>query len=210
MRVGIEEALARTGYDFMSARDGSRALALCQAKNPDVVIIDFALPGIDGLSVTRKLRSAGADQPILMLDSGDDVQHRVGALDAGADDVLTKPFNVDELLARLRAMLRRRGTSPELWVSGISLNMGARSVSVGGHKLKLTTIEFDLLALFMQNPDQVLGRETLQLAGWGRELPETSKSLEVHISTLRAKLESGNDARVLDTVRGLGYILRQR
>ena len=208
MRDGLEAAMEIAGYDFVSARDGEQGLAMCRQMDPDLVILDIMLPKLDGLTVARQLRGEGTVTPILMLTARDRVRDRVEGLDAGADDYLPKPFALEELLARIRALLRRHDEAPVLNGRGIVVDVDARQARLDGVPLVLTTIEFDLLVCFLRHPEHVLDREKLQNAGWGAELPETSKSLEVHISTLRAKLEAGGRPRVIETVRGLGYVFR--
>jgi two-component system response regulator MprA len=208
--TALRRALAYEGYDVAVASAGEEGLRLARDVPPDLVVLDVRLPGIDGLEVCRRLR-AGGDVPVLMLTARDEVADRVAGLDAGADDYLVKPFAVDELLARVRALLRRRTptTSGELRVADLTLDPATRGVRRGGRDLTLTPKEFDLLALFLQHPRQVLTRERLFERVWGYDFDGQSNVLDVYVGHLRTKLEADGESRLLHTVRGVGYVLRE-
>jgi two-component system response regulator MprA len=179
---------------------------------PDVLVLDVSMPYVDGLSVARTLRARGNRTPILMLTARDTVADRVAGLDAGADDYLVKPFALDELLARLRALLRRTSVvdaEGPVTVGDLGLDAQSRSASRNGRDLVLTKTEFDLLELFMHNAGIVLTREVIYERIWGYDFETSSKSLDVHVSYLRRKLEDGGEPRVLRTVRGVGYLLEK-
>ncbi|MBX5492381.1 MAG: response regulator transcription factor [Chloroflexi bacterium] len=207
--TALRRALAYEGYDVAVADSGEAGLRLARERPPDLVVLDVLLPGLDGLEVCRRLR-AGGDVPILMLTARDEVSDRVAGLDAGADDYLVKPFAVDELLARVRALLRRRVPPPEEWrFADLVLRPSTREVLRGERPLVLTPREFDLLALFLQHPRQVLTREVLMERVWGPDYDGESNVLEVYIGHLRNKLEAGGEPRLLHTVRGVGYVLKE-
>jgi two-component system, OmpR family, response regulator MprA len=208
--TALRRALAYEGYDVAVAPSGEEGLRLARDAPPDLVVLDVHLPGVDGLEVCRRLR-AGGDVPVLMLTARDEVADRVAGLDAGADDYLVKPFAVDELLARVRALLRRRTptTGGELRLADLTLDPATRIVRRGGRALTLTPKEFDLLALFMQHPRQVLTRELLFERVWGYDFDGQSNVLDVYVGHLRAKLEAEGAPRLLHTVRGVGYALRE-
>jgi two-component system response regulator MprA len=184
---------------------------------PDIVILDIMIPGVDGLEVCRRIRAAGEDVPILMLTARDEVADRVAGLDAGADDYLVKPFAFEELLARVRALLRRRARQEEererapaeaLRFEDLLLDPSTRYAWRGERRIELTTREFDLLLLFLRHPNQVLPRDTIMERVWGYDFPGESNVLEVYISNLRRRLEANGETRLLQTVRGAGYVLR--
>jgi two-component system response regulator MprA len=179
---------------------------------PDVVILDVLMPGIDGLEVCRRLRRHGNRVPVLMLTARDEVENRVGGLDAGADDYVTKPFALEELLARIRALLRRASESSEevLRFADLELDPGTREVRRGGERIELTRTEFALLELFMRNPRQVLTRSIIFERVWGYDFGFASNSLDVYIGYLRRKTEAGDRPRLIQTVRGVGYALREQ
>ena len=208
--AALRRALAYEGYDVEVAPTGEAGLRAALKQPPDVVVLDVLLPGLDGLEVCRRLRGGG-DVPVLMLTARDEVADRVAGLDAGADDYLVKPFAVDELLARVRALLRRRapGTTDELRFADLTLNQATRTVQRGSRLLNLTPKEFDLLVLFLQHPRQVLTRELLFERVWGYDFDGQSNVLDVYVSQLRTKLEAGGEPRLLHTVRGVGYALRE-
>jgi two-component system, OmpR family, response regulator MprA len=208
--TALRRALAYEGYDVAVAPSGEEGLRLARDAPPDLVVLDVRLPGIDGLEVCRRLR-AGDDVPVLMLTARDEVADRVAGLDAGADDYLVKPFAVDELLARVRALLRRRtpGTGGELRLADLTLDPSTRAVRRGGRDLTLTPKEFDLLTLFLQHPRQVLTRELLFERVWGYDFEGQSNVLDVYVGHLRTKLEADGEPRLLHTVRGVGYVLRE-
>lgn len=218
---GVRDSLARslqyTGYEVSTAADGVEALAKLAAGRPDAVIMDVMMPRLDGLETTRMLRSNGNDVPILVLTARDSVNDRVDGLDAGGDDYMAKPFALDELMARIRALVRRAGTSGEsdgspgesLAFGDLSLNAQTREVSRGGRHISLTRTEFALLQTFMQNPRRVLERGWLLNEVWGFDFPTTANSLEVYIGYLRRKTEAEGESRLIHTVRGVGYVLRE-
>jgi two-component system, OmpR family, response regulator MprA len=208
--AALRRALAFEGYDVVVAASGESGLRAAREQPPDLVVLDVALPGIDGFEVCRRLRAA-SDVPILMLTARDEVTDRVTGLDAGADDYLVKPFAVDELLARVRALLRRRSptATSELRLGDLTLNPTTRMVLRGSRELALTPKEFDLLQLFLQHPRQVLTREVLFERIWGYDFDGESNVLDVYVGHLRSKLEAGREPRLLHTVRGVGYVLRE-
>jgi two-component system response regulator MprA len=210
--ASIGRALRLDGYDVETVGLGGRALEALAASPPDAVVLDLQLPDIDGLQVCRRLRAAGDDTPVLMLTARDAIDDRVQGLDAGADDYLVKPFALAELLARLRALLRRRGgTDGEvLRVGDLSLDLASREARRGDRAFTLTRIEFDLLELFLRHPRQVLTREIILERVWGYDFDSGTNSLAVYVGYLRRKTEAGGEARALHTVRGVGYVLRQR
>ncbi|MDQ4048693.1 MAG: response regulator transcription factor [Actinomycetota bacterium] len=210
VREAIERALRLDGYDVELAGDGEQALNAVEARAPDAVVLDILMPRVDGLQVCRRLRGTGDRVPILMLTARDAIGDRVGGLDAGADDYLVKPFALDELLARLRALLRRAHPDEraELRFGDLSLDPAAYEVRRGDRLVELTRTEFLLLELFMRHPRQVLPRSTIFEHVWGFDFGATSNSLEVYVSYLRRKTEAAGEPRLLQTVRGIGYVLR--
>ncbi len=210
VREAIERALHLDSYEVELAKDGAEALSAVGARTPDAMVLDVLMPRVDGLQVCRRLRGTGERVPILMLTARDAIGDRVGGLDAGADDYLVKPFALDELLARLRALLRRSHPDErgELRFGDLSLDPPAHEVRRGGRRIELTRTEFLLLELFMRHPRQVLPRSTIFEHVWGYDFGATSNSLEVYMSYLRRKTEAGGEARLLQTVRGVGYVLR--
>ena len=215
VRESLHRALELEGYAVELAGDGEQALELlAQASPPDAAILDVLMPGIDGLEVCRRLRSAGNTVPVLMLTARAEVDSRVAGLDAGADDYLPKPFALAELLARLRALLRRAGngddTSDVLRFSDLELDIGTREVRRGDNSISLTRTEFSLLELFLRNPRQVLTRSVIFERVWGYDFGPTSNSLDVYIGYLRRKTEEGDAPRLIHTIRGVGYALRER
>ena len=211
----LRRALRFAGHTVQVARDGLEGLALAEAAAPDLVILDVMLPGLDGLGVCRRLRGM-ADTPILMLTARDDVPDRVLGLDAGADDYLVKPFALEELLARVRALLRRAGGTSEeeddgptsLCFADLTLDTCTRCIARGGRTTSLSTTEFKLLRLFLHHPHHVLTRERLIEGVWGIDFPGESNVLEVYVRYLRLKLEQDSLPRLIHTVRGAGYVLR--
>jgi len=212
IRNSLGRALRMENYDVELFEDGLSALKAIQLRAPEAIILDLQLPDIDGLEVCRRIRRAGDATPILMLTARDAVNDRVEGLDVGADDYLVKPFDLAELLARLRALLRRRsvadGDDSILRFEDISLNRATREVHRGERKIDLTKIEFELLELFLQNPRQVLTRDQILDLVWGYTFDSGTNSLAVYIGYLRRKLEEGNEGRLIQTVRGVGYALR--
>jgi two-component system, OmpR family, response regulator MprA len=211
VRASLDRALRLEGYAVDIAPDGSTALRALALSPPDAVVLDLGLPDLDGLEVCRRLRTTGDDTPVLMLTARDAVDDRVQGLDAGADDYLVKPFALAELLARLRALLRRRsGDEGEALRSGdLSLDLGTREAHRGDRAFTLTRIEFDLLELFLRHPRQVLTRDVILDRVWGYDFDSGTNSLAVYVGYLRRKTEAGNEPRCLHTVRGVGYVLRE-
>ncbi|MBV7336930.1 response regulator transcription factor [Chloroflexi bacterium TSY] len=206
----LRRGLIFEGYSVDTAEDGETGLSLARDKLPDAVLLDLMLPGIDGLEVCRRLRSA-SNIPILILTARDTVPDRVTGLDVGADDYLIKPFAFDELLARLRALFRRHkmDATPEIYTyADLSLNPRTRQVFRGDDEIQLTAKEFDLLELFMRHPNQVLTRDLIYEHIWEYDFGGESNIIEVYIRYLRTKMEAGNRERLLQTVRGVGYALR--
>jgi two-component system response regulator MprA len=199
-------------YDVELFEDGTAALRSIQLRAPDAIVLDLQLPDIDGLEICRRIRRAGDSTPILMLTARDAVNDRVAGLDVGADDYLVKPFDLAELLARLRALLRRRNVSDGeemvLRFEDLSLSPHTREVRRGGRPIELTKIEFDLLELFLQHPRQVLTRDQILDLVWGYNFDSGTNSLAVYIGYLRRKLEENAEQRLIQTVRGVGYALR--
>ena len=212
IRSALGRALRMENYDVELFEDGSSALRAVQLRAPDAIVLDLQLPDIDGLEVCRRIRRAGDATPILMLTARDAVNDRVEGLDVGADDYLVKPFDLAELLARLRALLRRRqvndGDDVILRFEDLTLNPGTREVRRGDRVIELTKIEFDLLELFLQHPRQVLTRDQILDLVWGYTFDSGTNSLAVYIGYLRRKLEENNEGRLIQTVRGVGYALR--
>ena len=209
----IERALVLHGFEVQTSSDGSDALRLLAARAPDVVVLDVSMPHVDGLEVCRRLRAAGDPTPVLMLTARVAVGDRVAGLDAGADDYLVKPFALEELLARLRALLRRAGpprVSTMLRYGDLTLDPGSRRVSRGNRRIELTRTEFALLQLFLRHPGQVLTREVISADVWDYDFGPASNSLDVYIGYLRRKTESPGEPRLIQTVRGVGYVLRDQ
>ncbi len=212
---GVREALARAlrfeGYDVQTASDGGEALELVGENPPDVLVLDVMMPFVDGLSVCRRVREKYRQLPILMLTARHEISDRVAGLDAGADDYLAKPFALDELLARIRALLRRTtasGNEQSISAAGLFLDPARRIATRDGADLDLTKTEFDLLDLLMTNVGIVLSRDVLYERIWGFDFETSSKSLDVYIGYLRRKTEENNTSRLIHTVRGVGYVLR--
>jgi two-component system response regulator MprA len=205
----LQRSLRLEGYEVRIAGDGEAALDQSAAFNPDVVILDLGLPKLDGIEVARRLRSAD-DVPILMLTARDALEWRVEGLDSGADDYLVKPFERQELLARLRALLRRRPPrgAASLTVADLALNPDTHEVSRGDRDIELTQREFELLEYLMRNERIVVPRQRLLEEVWGYDPFATTNTIEVFVSNLRRKLEAGGEARLLHTIRGAGYVLR--
>ncbi|MET7337925.1 response regulator transcription factor [Nonomuraea sp. NPDC005650] len=210
VRRSLTRALAREGYHVSTAADGLRALEAAGGGRQDAVVLDIMMPGLDGLEVCRRLRAGGDRTPILMLTARDLVADRVAGLDAGADDYLVKPFALEELRARLRALLRRSGAAEEvLRFADLELDTAACRAARGARVLDLTRTEYTLLKVFLRNPNRVLSRSVIFDAVWGYDFGPSSNALWVYISYLRAKLEAGGEPRLIQTVRGLGYVLRE-
>ena len=208
----LARGLREEGHAADLADRGEEALWMAQAVPYDAIVLDVMLPGLDGFDVCRRLRNDGVWSPVLMLTARDAVDDRVTGLDAGADDYLAKPFGLGELLARVRALLRRTrpaGEDAPLWFAGLSLERQTREASRGGRRLELTRTEYALLELFLRNPRQVLTRELIVERIWNYDFGPTSNPLEVYISYLRRKTEAGGEPRLIHTVRGVGYALRE-
>jgi two-component system response regulator MprA len=209
----LRRGLAFEGYDVITAANGAEGLNILLSTEPDLVVLDVMMPKVDGFEVCRRIREGGSKVPILMLTAKDEIEHRVKGLDLGADDYLVKPFALEELLARVRALLRRKpgpneSGEPKLSYEDIILDMDAREVIRGGVRLELTAKEFELLNLFMQNPRRVLSRDLIMDKIWGYDYSGESNVLEVYIAMLRQKVEEHGGKRVIQTIRGAGYILR--
>jgi two-component system, OmpR family, response regulator MprA len=211
VRQSLSTALGRDGYEVLAAEDGNAALARLAAASVDAIVLDVAMPEPNGLEVCRRLRARGDKTPILMLTARDLVDDRVAGLDAGADDYLAKPFALPELRARLRALLRRNAASAErLSYADLALDLAAARVTRGGREVALTRTEYLLLELFLRNPGRVLSHSQIFQAVWGYDFGLRSDNLWVYMGYLRAKLEAGGEPRILQTVRGLGYVLRDK
>jgi len=211
LRASLERALHQAGYEVGLAADGREALRAMAADQFDAVVLDVLMPGIDGLEATRRLRAGGDRTPVLLLTARQEVADRVNGLDAGADDYLTKPFALDELLARLRAVLRRAapGEDESLGYADLALDPVTRLVTRAGLPVELTRTEFSLLELFLRNPDRVLTRSLIYERVWGYDFGPSSNSLDVYLGYLRRKTEEGGRPRLLHTVRGVGFVLRR-
>lgn len=207
--ASVRRALIYEGYEVEVASDGLSALATARSREPDLIVLDVMLPGLDGMDVCRKLRR-DTNVLILMLTALDATADRVQGLDTGADDYLTKPFAYEELLARVRALLRRREPAPVRLVrfGDLVLDPGTREVHRDERSISLTALEFDLLHYLLQHPRQVLSRQRLLDTVWGDEAAVTPNAVDVYIGYLRQKLEANGDARLIQTVRGVGYVLR--
>ena len=212
VRKAVERVLELEGYQVKTAQDGNAALDLIVSAKPHAVVMDVMMPFADGLTVTRELRHRNNRTPILLLTARHEVGDRVAGLDAGADDYLVKPFAVDELLARVRALLRRYEapvSASILTLSDLTMDVNRREVKRGEHTLELTKTEFDLLHILLEQQNIVLTREYLYEHIWGYSFETNSKSLDVYIGYLRRKLEDSGEERLLHTVRGVGYVMRQ-
>jgi two-component system response regulator MprA len=207
----MRRGLAFAGYTVDLAADGEAALALARDHPPDLVVLDVMLPGLDGIEVCRRLRAGDPDLPILMLTAKGRVPDRVAGLDAGADDYLVKPFAFDELAARIRALLRRTQPADEalLRFADLTVDPATREVSRGGRPIALTTKEYELLEFFLRHPRQVLSRPLIFERVWGEDFLDESNVIDVHVMRLRDKLEAGSEPRLIHTIRGAGYSLRQ-
>lgn len=214
VRESLRRSLEYNGYDVVLASDGAEALASIGTARPDVVVMDVMMPRLGGLETTRALRAAGHDLPVLVLTARDAVGDRVEGLDAGADDYLTKPFALAELLARLRALLRRvtpaEGAHDEvLSFADLTMDTASREVHRGQRAIELTRTEFTLLEMFLRRPRRVLERTFILEEVWGYDFPTTANSLEVYVGYLRRKTEAEGEPRLLHTVRGVGYVLKE-
>ena len=217
-RESLRRSLRFNGYDVLTASDGLEAVEAVRSENPELLILDVMMPNMDGLEVCRTLRSEGWDRPILVLTARDGVSDRVAGLDAGADDYLPKPFALEELLARVRSLVRRASADSiaaeapvesKLSFEDLELDADTREVSRGGRSISLTRTEFSLLQLLMENPRKVLSRSKILEEVWGYDFPTSGNALEVYIGYLRKKTEGDGDSRLIHTVRGVGYVLRE-
>ncbi|WP_420080372.1 response regulator transcription factor [Streptomyces sp. JL4002] len=218
VREALRRSLAFEGYAVQTAVDGLDALDKAGSYDPGLIVLDIQMPRMDGLTAARRLRAAGSVTPILMLTARDTVGDRVTGLDAGADDYLVKPFELDELFARVRALLRRSsyaaprpgGEAPEhaLTFGDLRMDLATREVTRGGRPVELTRTEFTLLEMFLAHPRQVLTREQILKTVWGFDFEPSSNSLDVYVMYLRRKTEAGGEPRLVHTVRGVGYVLR--
>ena len=210
IRSFLQRGLSYEGYRVDIADDGQAGLDLARDNPPDLVLLDVMLPGIDGIEVCRRLR-AGGDVPILMLTAKEAIEDRVAGLDAGADDYLVKPFAFDELLARIRALLRRvQPSKPDIFrFTNLELDTGTRQGKRDGRIFDLTAKEYELLEMFMRNPRRVLTREVIYDRVWGYDFGGESNIIEVYVRYLRQKTELGGHSRLIHTVRGIGYVLRE-
>lgn len=214
VRTAVRRALVLAGYDVEMAADGDEALALLADRAPDAIVLDVLMPGTDGIEVCTRLRAAGDHTPVLMLTARDAVGDRVAGLDAGADDYMVKPFALQELQARLRALLRRSGNgasddSTVLRFDDLTLDLAGYTADRGGRQIDLTRTEFQLLELLMRNPRVVLSRTTIHERVWGYDFGPASNSLGVYIGYLRRKLEEDGGSRLIHTIRGVGYVMRE-
>jgi two-component system, OmpR family, response regulator MprA len=212
VRESLRRALELEGYEIELAGDGNEALyRLESSEEPDAMILDVLMPGVDGLEVCRRIRGTGSRLPVLMLTARTEVEDRVAGLDAGADDYVTKPFALEELLARVRALLRRTSEDGDevLRFGDLELDPGTREVRRGHRRIELTRTEFSLLELFLRNPRQVLTRSVIFERVWGYDFGFGSNSLDVYIGYLRRKTEAADEPRLIHTVRGVGYALRE-
>jgi len=212
VRRAVERALRFEGYLVDTVGDGQAALVRIAGDPPDAVVLDVMMPGIDGLEVCRRVRAAGDRTPILMLTARHELSDRVAGLDAGADDYLVKPFALEELLARVRALLRRttfeEGGRDQLTLGDLTVDPGARTAYRGGRRIELTKTEFDLLELLVTNQRIVLERGVIYERIWGIDFETSSNSLDVYVGYLRRKTEEGGEPRLIQTVRGVGYVAR--
>ncbi|MFE7511112.1 response regulator transcription factor [Streptomyces sp. NPDC057540] len=217
VREALRRSLAFEGYATLDAVDGLDALTAMESYAPDLVVLDVQMPRMDGLTAARRIRASGSTVPILMLTARDTVGDRVTGLDAGADDYLVKPFELDELFARIRALLRRSSYAAAsaapaeddvLAFEDLRMNLATREVTRGGRTVDLTRTEFTLLEMFLAHPRQVLTREQILKAVWGFDFEPSSNSLDVYVMYLRRKTEAGGEPRLVHTVRGVGYALR--
>ncbi len=211
-RDALRRALRLEGYEVELASDGEEALALHRQQEPDLILLDVLMPRLDGLDTCRRLRASGDTTPVLILTARVEVEDRVEGLDAGADDYLTKPFALDELLARVRALLRRRSDPDRrevLRYGDVTLDTGTFEVFRGERRLELTRMEFQLLELFLRYPRRALTRSVIFERVWGFDFGASSNALDVYIGYLRRKLEADGEARLIQTIRGVGYAMRE-
>lgn len=218
VRESLRRSLKFNGYEVVLAADGVQAVEMVHSDNPELLILDVMMPNMDGPEVCRTLRSEGWDRPILVLTARDGVSDRVAGLDAGADDYLPKPFALEELLARVRSLVRRAAADPigtkqpvetQLSFEDLKLDADTREVTRGDRPISLTRTEFALLRLLMENPRKVLSRNTILEEVWGYDFPTSGNALEVYIGYLRKKTEENGEPRLIHTVRGVGYVMRE-
>lgn len=207
VRDSLTNALELKGFDVIASKDGQEALEQIERADPDLLLLDVMMPQVDGIEVCRRLRGQGNDLPILILTAREEAPDRVLGLDAGADDYMTKPYNLDELFARIRALLRRSGGG-KVEAAGIKIDNPGRRAWIGQRELNLSKTEFELLELLVRNQGIVLSRETIYQEIWNYDFGPGSKNLNVYVNYLRGKLEEGGEERVLETVRGVGYVIR--
>jgi len=212
VRAMLVRTLRYEGFDVEPAPDAAEALAALRERPPDLVLLDLLLPDVDGMDVCRELREAENSVPILMLTARDGVEDRIAGLDSGADDYVVKPFDTAELVARVRSLLRRSRPAPDSHLrrfADLELDLGSRDVRRAGRALELTPREFDLLALLMNNPRTVIGRERMLVEAWGYRAAVETNAVDVYVGYLRRKLEEDGEPRLIWTVRGIGYVLRE-
>jgi two-component system response regulator MprA len=212
VRAMLARALRYEGFDVAAACDGAEAMAVLRAAPPDLILLDLLLPDADGVDLCARLRAGGDAVPILMVTARDTVSDRVAGFEAGADDYIVKPFSTAELIARVRALLRRARERPAPTtrrIGDLELDASTHEVRRGGRRLRLTRREFDLLAVFLANPGTVLPRDRLLTEAWGFESPVETNAIDVYVGYLRRKLEEGGERRLIQTVRGVGYVLRE-
>lgn len=218
VRESLRRSLKFNGYEVILAADGVQAVEMVHSEHPELLILDVMMPNMDGLEVCRTLRSEGWDRPILVLTARDGVSDRVAGLDAGADDYLPKPFALEELLARVRSLVRRAAVQSitkkqpvetQLSFGDLKLDADTREVTRGERQISLTRTEFALLRLLMENPRKVLSRNTILEEVWGYDFPTSGNALEVYIGYLRKKTEESGEPRLIHTVRGVGYVMRE-
>lgn len=207
----LEQELQYEGYEVMVANDGITGLTVARDNKPDLILVDWMLPGITGLEVCRRLRLTGDKVPIVLLTAKDEISDRVAGLDAGADDYIVKPFSIEELLARLRANLRRSNEEDpdQLQFLDLTLNRRTREIKRGERAIELTATEYDLLEYLISHPRQVLTRDQILQRVWGYDFGGDSNIIEVYVRYLRLKLEANKEKRLIQTVRGVGYVLRE-
>lgn len=217
VRDSLRRSLIFNGYEVSLAEDGAAALAGATKEEPDLLLVDIMMPKMDGLEVCRRLRSSGYSRPIMVLTARDQVSDRVAGLDAGADDYLPKPFALEELLARVRSLLRRYAVEKthdvnqsELTFGDLRMDLSTREVFRGQHPIALTRTEFTLLELFLNNPRKVLTRQSILEEVWGYDFPTSGNALEVYIGYLRRKTEAHGEDRLIQTVRSVGYVLKEK
>ncbi len=211
IRLALERILGYEGYAIVSVGDGAAALEAIQEERPDAILLDVAMPFVDGITVCRRIRDRGNRTPVLMLTARHELSDRVEGLDAGADDYLAKPFELEELLARIRALLRRASDPDDdvLTVGPLRLDVRRRQLFVDANEVDLTRTEFSILELLLRSEDIVLERSTIYDRVWGYDFGDSSRSLDVHVGYLRRKLEADGTPRMIETIRGIGFVLRQ-